>query len=125
MELDLLVALAATRRGLYGARMTGGGFGGCTVNLVRSDCVADHCRYSSTIVLPFSCVRPLLGGRLPICQLQPQPADQGRAKYGNPFLHAWHHCRFYKPRSGPYRKLVPPGMEVTRLEPDHQTAKED
>jgi galactokinase len=36
-ELDLLVALASTRPGVYGARMTGGGFGGCTVNLVRSD----------------------------------------------------------------------------------------
>jgi galactokinase len=39
-ELDLLVDLASSRRGVYGARMTGGGFGGCTVNLVRSDCVA-------------------------------------------------------------------------------------
>ncbi|MGA9475740.1 MAG: galactokinase [Terriglobales bacterium] len=37
-ELDLLVDLASSRRGVYGARMTGGGFGGCTVNLVRSDC---------------------------------------------------------------------------------------
>jgi galactokinase len=36
-ELDLLVALASTRPGVYGARMTGGGFGGCTVNLVHSD----------------------------------------------------------------------------------------
>jgi galactokinase len=39
-ELDLLVHLASSRRGVYGARMTGGGFGGCTVNLVRSDCAA-------------------------------------------------------------------------------------
>lgn len=39
-ELDLLVKLAAEHRGaggLIGARMTGGGFGGCTVNLVRAD----------------------------------------------------------------------------------------
>jgi galactokinase len=36
-ELDLLVDLASSRRGVYGARMTGGGFGGCTVNLVRAD----------------------------------------------------------------------------------------
>ena len=34
-ELDLLVELAASSPGVYGARMTGGGFGGCTVNLVR------------------------------------------------------------------------------------------
>ncbi|MFZ3341057.1 MAG: galactokinase [Terriglobales bacterium] len=36
-ELDLLVDLASSRRGVYGARMTGGGFGGCTVNLVHAD----------------------------------------------------------------------------------------
>ncbi|MGA8538338.1 MAG: galactokinase, partial [Terriglobales bacterium] len=39
-ELDLLVDLASSRRGVYGARMMGGGFGGCTVNLMRSDCAA-------------------------------------------------------------------------------------
>jgi galactokinase len=39
-ELDLLVDLAASSPGVYGARMTGGGFGGCTVNLVRGECAA-------------------------------------------------------------------------------------
>src|SRR2546426_3191376 len=34
-ELDLLVDLANQAEGVYGARMTGGGFGGCTVNLVK------------------------------------------------------------------------------------------
>jgi galactokinase len=38
-ELDLLVEFASACDGVYGARMTGGGFGGCTVNLVRSDAV--------------------------------------------------------------------------------------
>ena len=38
-ELDFLVAAAAEQPGVYGARMTGGGFGGCTVNLVREDAV--------------------------------------------------------------------------------------
>jgi galactokinase len=38
-ELDLMVRLAASIDGVYGARMTGGGFGGCTVNLVRTDAV--------------------------------------------------------------------------------------
>lgn len=33
-EIDFLVAEAASTPGVYGARMTGGGFGGCTVNLV-------------------------------------------------------------------------------------------
>ena len=35
-ELDALVELAARTEGTIGARMTGGGFGGCTVNLVRA-----------------------------------------------------------------------------------------
>jgi galactokinase len=33
-ELDLMVDLAYQQRGIYGARMTGGGFGGATINLV-------------------------------------------------------------------------------------------
>ena len=35
-ELDLLVELAASERGVIGTRMTGGGFGGCTVTLVEA-----------------------------------------------------------------------------------------
>jgi galactokinase len=38
-ELDLMVELGSQVPGVYGARMTGGGFGGCTVNLVREDSV--------------------------------------------------------------------------------------
>jgi galactokinase len=34
-ELDVLVELALRQPGAFGARMTGAGFGGCTVNLVR------------------------------------------------------------------------------------------
>jgi len=40
-ELDLLVDLASSSPGVHGARMTGGGFGGCTVNLVRADFAAE------------------------------------------------------------------------------------
>src|SRR5205085_4997095 len=36
-ELDTLVGLAAEAAGVIGSRMTGGGFGGCTVSLVRRD----------------------------------------------------------------------------------------
>jgi galactokinase len=35
-ELDVLVELAHQAPGAYGARMMGGGFGGCTINLVNS-----------------------------------------------------------------------------------------
>ena len=39
-ELDFLVDAALKIDGVYGARMTGGGFGGCTVNLVDPGAVA-------------------------------------------------------------------------------------
>jgi galactokinase len=39
-ELDFLVDAATGLPGVYGARMTGGGFGGCTVNLMRPEAVA-------------------------------------------------------------------------------------
>ncbi|MGD9909629.1 MAG: galactokinase [Candidatus Izemoplasmatales bacterium] len=39
-ELDLLVSLAM-KHGAIGARMTGAGFGGCTVNIVKND-LLDH-----------------------------------------------------------------------------------
>ncbi len=36
-ELDVMVAIAQAQPGCYGARMTGAGFGGCAVALVRGD----------------------------------------------------------------------------------------
>lgn len=42
-EMDLLVELAEKQDGVYGARMTGGGFGGCTINLVRAESVDNFC----------------------------------------------------------------------------------
>ena len=38
---DAMVEIASSLDGVIGARMTGGGFGGCTVNLVRRDRVED------------------------------------------------------------------------------------
>ena len=35
-EIDIMVGLAIKQPGCYGARITGGGFGGCTVNLVAA-----------------------------------------------------------------------------------------
>lgn len=39
-ELDFLVDAALSIDGVFGARMTGGGFGGCTVNLLRPEAEA-------------------------------------------------------------------------------------
>lgn len=35
-ELDVMVEVASRQKGILGARMTGGGFGGCTINLVEA-----------------------------------------------------------------------------------------
>jgi galactokinase len=35
-ELDLMVEIASGKPGVFGSRMTGGGFGGCTINVVRA-----------------------------------------------------------------------------------------
>ena len=43
-ELDTMVDLATKTEGVFGARMTGGGFGGCTINLVKADSVAEFKR---------------------------------------------------------------------------------
>jgi galactokinase len=39
-ELDFLVDRALEIEGVLGSRMTGGGFGGCTVTMVREDAAA-------------------------------------------------------------------------------------
>lgn len=44
-ELDLLVELAVSHPACFGARLTGAGFGGCTVNLVAQDGVEDFVRW--------------------------------------------------------------------------------
>ncbi|HKP70911.1 MAG TPA: galactokinase [Pyrinomonadaceae bacterium] len=48
-ELDLLVYAAAREEVVYGSRMTGGGFGGCTVTLVRQDATEELTRTISDI----------------------------------------------------------------------------
>jgi galactokinase len=40
-ELNIMVNLAREIEGVHGARMTGGGFGGCTINLVESKMVPE------------------------------------------------------------------------------------
>jgi galactokinase len=41
VELDTLVETAWKQNGVIGSRMTGAGFGGCTVSLVKEDCVEE------------------------------------------------------------------------------------
>jgi galactokinase len=53
-ELDIMAEAAEGLRGCYGGRMTGGGFGGCTVNLVeatKTELFADEisARYQRTV----------------------------------------------------------------------------
>jgi galactokinase len=42
-ELDFLVDSALPIEGVYGSRMTGGGFGGCTVTMLRAETAANFC----------------------------------------------------------------------------------
>ena len=53
-ELNIMTELAEGLPGYYGGRMTGGGFGGCTLNLVKAtdaEAFADQvsCRYGLAI----------------------------------------------------------------------------
>ncbi|MGB3801070.1 MAG: galactokinase [Lewinella sp.] len=43
-EIDFLQSFAESYRGVAGARLMGGGFGGCTINLVRNDRMDDFTR---------------------------------------------------------------------------------
>ena len=77
-ELDLLVDLAAAERGVIGTRMTGGGFGGCTVTLVEAahaqavmDRVAQEYRRHTGRECTMFTTRPAQGAMI---QTTPRPA---------------------------------------------------
>ena len=44
IELDSMVEAAWKQKGVIGARMTGAGFGGCTVSLVKTEYVEEFIR---------------------------------------------------------------------------------
>lgn len=44
-ELDALVNASWNAKGVIGSRMTGGGFGGCTVSIVKNENVDDFIDY--------------------------------------------------------------------------------
>jgi galactokinase len=57
-ELDLMVELANKVAGVYGARMTGGGFGGSTVNLVNLEKVEEFKQYVASEYEQITKLRP-------------------------------------------------------------------
>ncbi len=62
-ELDLLVDIAreiGVEGGVYGSRMTGGGFGGCTVSLVKTDSLASVKQTLSSRYLKSAGIAPRL-----------------------------------------------------------------
>jgi len=79
-ELDLMVEIAAAQPGLIGARMTGGGFGGCTINLVECAAVSDFRRnvaaayFSKAGLTPDIFVSPATDGAQQIAVLENRPA---------------------------------------------------
>ncbi len=72
-ELDLMVEIATAQPGLIGARMTGGGFGGCTINLVESAAVSNFRR---NVAAAYSSKT----GRTP--EIYVSPASEGAQKIG-------------------------------------------
>lgn len=49
-ELDILVEISETIEGVVGARMMGGGFGGCTINLVENNSIEE---FEKTIIAKY------------------------------------------------------------------------
>ena len=89
-ELDFLVDTALTIEGVYGSRMTGGGFGGCTVTMLRSARSSDSARKSRAPTRRSSISRP---------RCTSAGHRQGRGKSRS---------------SRRYRRLKEPGLALTR-----------
>lgn len=57
-ELDFLVALAREDKNVLGARMMGGGFGGCTINIIRTEDVETFLKTSTTAYISRFNIQP-------------------------------------------------------------------
>jgi galactokinase len=60
-ELDFLVDIVRDNENVIGARMMGGGFGGCTINIVKNDCINNFIneireRYLLEMKLPLTAI---------------------------------------------------------------------
>jgi galactokinase len=69
-ELDVLVEIAASIDGVFGARMTGGGFGGCTVNLLEREALE---KFQEQVAAEYNKAT----GKLPLIYIS-NPADGAR-----------------------------------------------
>ncbi|HEV7375525.1 MAG TPA: galactokinase [Pyrinomonadaceae bacterium] len=76
MELDSLVEIATSIEGVRGARMTGGGFGGCTVNLVERHALE---KFQEKVTGEYNKVT----GKIPTIYVS-EPADGAREITGSP-----------------------------------------
>ena len=47
-ELDFLVEFSSNKNFIYGSRMMGGGFGGCTINLIKTEFTEDYIQKASS-----------------------------------------------------------------------------
>lgn len=59
-ELDILAETAWETEGVLGARMTGGGFGGCTVNLVRTGFAESFAERIRTVYMDKTGIEPVI-----------------------------------------------------------------
>jgi len=64
-ELDMMVEIARNIEGVYGARMTGGGFGGCTINLVKLENISTFINKIKTEYLEHTRTNPDIYSFLP------------------------------------------------------------
>jgi galactokinase len=75
-EVDLLVELAMRQPECFGARITGGGFGGCTVNIVRAGSVDGFVKtlrreyFEATGIVPDCFVSSASDGALALLEIQ-------------------------------------------------------
>jgi galactokinase len=59
-ELDIMVELAGRIPGNYGSRMTGGGFGGCTINLVAKEMAGEFAHRIANDYQNATHIRPII-----------------------------------------------------------------
>lgn len=80
-ELNFLVSQTFDEPGVLGARMMGGGFGGCSINLIRKDCETAFktkmkLAYEKEFNLPLQSYQVNLSDGTSCLQIEPNPTSQ-------------------------------------------------